>query len=487
MNRTVLNWPVRQTTVGIVWCVALLAGLALARVVPESAVWYAIFMLVCAFIFRAKYRSVYVLLGFAGFLLLGLWRGGVFMHKMQPYNDLFGSKVVLTATADSDAVYGKQKQLSFTVRKVQFTSPEKTAVPGVIKINGFGELAVYKGDVLHIEGKLYKTLGSNQAAMYFAQFKRTGGQSSLADEFRRRFTAGMQTALPEPTASFGMGLLVGQRSTLPDTITLQLKMVGLMHIVAVSGYNLTIILNFAHKLFEKRSKRLTMLVALGLMAAFLLCTGMSASIVRAAVVSSLGLVAWYVGRRVRPLLLILLAAALTASVYPVYLWSDMGWYLSFLAFYGILVLAPLIVERIWKQRQPNALVAIALETLCAEVMTLPLILYIFGQMSFVGLLANVLVVVLIPLAMLLSFVAGMAGWLLGATAGWLAWPAQLLLTYMLDVAAVLSHIPHAFTTGVSIHLFDMLALYALLLLLVAFLTERKKWYERWHSLYASVR
>src|SRR5690606_37841161 len=98
---------------------------------------------------------------------------------------------------------------------------------------------------------------------------------------------------------------------------------------------------------------------------------------------------------------------------------------------------------------------VALESLCAELMTLPYVLHIFGQMSFIGLLANVLVVALVPLAMLLCLIAGLAGMLLPAIAGWLAWPARLLLTYMLDIADLLSHIPHIFVQGLTFSLSEL--------------------------------
>jgi len=74
---------------------------------------------------------------------------------------------------------------------------------------------------------------------------------------------------------------------------------------------------------------------------------------------------------------------------------------------------------VWRYRlrrwHDSLVVGVALESLCAETMTLPFVLYTFGQMSFIGLPANVLVVTLVPLAMLLSLAAGLAGML----AGWL--------------------------------------------------------------------
>ena len=107
---------------------------------------------------------------------------------------------------------------------------------------------------------------------------------------------------------------------------------------------------------------------------------------------------------------------------------------------------------------------VALESICAEMTTLPYVLHTFGQMSLIGLPANVLVVTLVPLAMLLGLVAGLGGMLLAPVAGWLAWPARLLLTYMLDIAHLLSHIPHIFVENIGLSTVQTLLLYCVVLL-----------------------
>jgi len=428
-------------------CFGLLVGLSLARLSFSAPLLPTVIIFVFGLIISRRSRLASTILLVLAAMSFGVWRGEQYLMKLRPYDQLSMQKVTLEATAHTDAIYSNRGQLSFKVRGIKIVDPAKQTVPGEIKINGFGELAIYKGDILRLEGKLYPTKGSSQAAMYYAKITRIGSNTNLFNEIVRRFTAGMQTALPEPVASFGLGLLVGQRNTLPDEVNQSLKEVGLVHIVAVSGYNLTILIQFARRRLEHVSKRLTVITAAALIIGFLLCTGMSASIVRASVVSAIGLAAWFCGRHIRPLVLIALSAALTAVVNPIYIWSDIGWYLSFLAFFGILVLAPMIFAVIYGQKQPNIFIAVAIETVCAELFTLPLILYIFGQMSLVGVIANVIVVTLIPLAMALCFVAGLSGVTLGSLAGVVALPARILLTYMLDIANLLSRLPHSFISG----------------------------------------
>jgi len=201
-----------------------------------------------------------------------------------------------------------------------------------------------------------------------------------------------------------------------------------------------------------------------------LVTGFSASIIRAAIVSTLSLWAWYYGREIRPLLLIVFTAALTGLFNPFYVWGDLGWYLSFLAFFGILIIAPLLVSRLFS-RPPRLLNLVIIETLCAEVMTLPLIMMTFGQLSLVALLANTLIVPLVPYAMLLSSLAALAGAVLPQWAGWVAWPAHMLLTYMLDVVHLLADVPSIFL-HVSISSTVMICTYFVILVLVAISHKR---------------
>ncbi|MCA9327023.1 ComEC/Rec2 family competence protein [Candidatus Saccharibacteria bacterium] len=457
--------------------VGFLAGLLLARRQIYVPFW-PIMLLVVALIVSRKKLWVHILVAILFGLSLGAWRGEGYIGTLQPYQDFAAQKVSMQATATLDAVYGKNGQLSFEVTHVTFTEPEEIQVPGTIKVSGYGEFAVYRGDVLNISGKLYPTRGGKQATMSYAQFERIGSNQTVIDDLRRKFVAGMQTALPEPLASFGLGLLIGQRNTLPYETSQALLMVGLTHIIAVSGYNLTIMLNAARRLTGEHSKRMTTAVGVGLMMFFLLFAGTSPSIVRAAVVSSLGLAAWYFGRKTRPLVLLLLAAAITTYATPIYFWSDISWWLSMLAFFGILIIAPQILARMYKKRQPPLLVQVGVETLSAELMTIPIIMFIFGQVSLVGLLANILVASVIPIAMLLSFVAGIAGMFIPLLAGWFAWPAKLVLTYMLDVANALSRIPHVFQTNVYLSSIDMVLCYGFILLLsVALYQKRKTWFE----------
>lgn len=394
------------------------------------------------------------------------------MHAMAVYQPLYQRHVTLRVTAASDAVYDSRMQLIFDANEVVL--PDGSSPHGRLRVSGFGAQDVHEGDVLEITGKLRPGYAAYQGVMSFAQVTLVGRQPDMLSVVRQRFTAGVQSALPEPLASFVMGLLLGQRTTLSPQVTQDFLHVGLTHIVAVSGANLTVLLHAVRRLLGTRSKRASTLTMVAVVVLFVALTAGSASIVRAAIVSMLSVVTSYRGYMLRPLNLLAWAAVITAWANPVYVWHDLGWYLSFLAFLGVLVLAPLL-ERRWPARwQQTLLGGVALETICAEILTLPLILCMFGQLSFVSLLANVLVVTMIPCAMLFGTVAGVAGMVCAPLAGWVAWPAVLVLNYMLDVAHLLASLPHTFVQNQYISVGSMTLAYGLILGFMASLHHKTK-------------
>jgi competence protein ComEC len=456
----ILSVRVRRTTILTILYLTIIAGVALAYIgVAVASIMVVACLPLCIIgVIRRSLAGLFVV-GLFG-IMLGCSRGADYYAQTAVYESHFNNKVTVEVTATDDAIYANGSQLSFTANHIVL---EGQPLAGKLQISGYGPPAIFQGDRVFVSGKLRSTLGAAQGRMSYAQIELIGHQPSLIGEIRRKFAAGMTSALPEPLASFSLGLLLGKRTTIPEEVKNDLLMVGLTHIVAVSGYNLTILLNASKSLLAKHSKRLNLLLALTLIAVFLMLTGASASIVRAAVISVIGIAVTYYGRQIKPVPLILLAAAITAWANPLYLWKDMGWYLSFLAFYGILVIAPIFKARLPRRWQDSLIAGVALESISAEIITLPFVVHYFGQMSAAGLPANVLVVTLIPFAMLTSFAAGLAGIFTPVLAGWVAWPAVQVLNYMLDIAHLIAGLPNVFHENIGLGVGQMIGCYAVII------------------------
>lgn len=462
----------KRTSIITVALACTLAGLGLARLkysVPQQLLFSCLAIPIC---YKLN-RKLFAFTIFVFCLLIGMMRGQAYMNQLNKYQPFYKQQATLLVTATEDANYSERKQLAFTANQVTIVEPVQQKLVGEINVEGFGAPAVFRGDRVQIKGKIYPTLGGKQGSVRFANMTVIGSHENVIDKIRHRFSAGVYNAIPEPGASFALGLLVGQRSTLQTYIADALMLTGLTHIVAVSGYNLTVIVRAVQNLRAKKSRYQAALLSLSLVIVFVVMVGNSPSITRAAIVSFLSIVCWYFGRSIKPLLLILLVAAMTALYKPTYLWSDIGWYLSFLAFFGVLVLAPLLVRKFSKNKEPKMIKLVMIETICAQVLTAPLILYIFGRTSILGIIVNVLVVPLVPLAMLLALFAGIAGMFLPSMAGLIGLPAKFVLSYMLGVTSVFSKIPHI-TFERTITLFQMLAMYAFTIFLTIILWRRNR-------------
>lgn len=461
----------RQTTILTIGLLLFLVGLVVVRVFSlQIALAFTVVVFISSLVLFKKHKNKRLItILFTLMLAFGIIRGNSFVNKLNIIKNLFGKVVVLEVTAKEDAVYSERRMLTFSAGNARLLNGKKEDLIGNIKIEGRGLPMIYKGDRLQVSGKIYPRRGDNIAGISYAQISLISSNSSKLDSLRRHFAVGLQNILPEPLASFGLGILIGQQNTLPDELTESLRKVGLIHIVAVSGYNLTVIVYFSQRLLQKKSRFQALILSNLLILTFLLITGFSPSIVRASVVSVISLFVWYFGRKVRPMLILLLSAVITAGWNPLYIWSSVGWYLSFFAFFGILILAPLLNSRFMPPKLQNSLLPqVFTETVSAQICTLPILLYIFAGVSVLSIPANLLVVPFTPFVMLATLIAGVYGvlwpFLFG---GLLVLPAKIMLSYIVELAKLLSSSSFAML-NISVNAFQagMMTVFIILITLV---------------------
>jgi ComEC/Rec2-related protein len=247
-------------------------------------------------------------------------------------------------------------------------------------------------------------------------------RTALTERAHQRFGADQVALLT--------GTLYGERS-FSRAAKEDFRRAGLLHLVAVSGSNVTILTVICMRvLLALRLKRRQAFAALTLfLVAFVLFVAPSASVVRAAVMGWLLELAPVVGRLPRPSRLLLVAALAFTFWKPWTLLYDPGFALSFLAMWGLLTIAPWLDER-WKERLPSdAFRGILSATVGASVMTLPYAAWAFGQATVIGLVTNLLVLPIIPFVMATGVLA-----LCASPGSWLALPAQGFLGWVLWVA-----------------------------------------------------
>jgi competence protein ComEC len=290
---------------------------------------------------------------------------------------------------------------------------------------------------------------------------------------KNHFVSRTNKILPEPQASFLAGLLIGAKKSIPGDLLEVFNITGTTHIIAVSGYNVTIIATFlmllALNLSISRKKAFWLIIVLLII--FDIITGLQASIIRASIMGALVLLAAYLGRLSQMKNALVLTAVIMLLINPKILVFDLGFQLSFLATLGLIYFNPVLMGILKIKKLKNKFLKIVLgdyliTTLSAIILTTPLILYNFGKISLIAPFANILVLPVIPIAMLLGFIAGILSLIL-LSAGWVAgWSVWLVLTYIIWILEKLAMINWAYFEIPKISLGLMVVSYLIIISII---------------------
>ncbi|MEK7506143.1 MAG: ComEC/Rec2 family competence protein [Patescibacteria group bacterium] len=246
--------------------------------------------------------------------------------------------------------------------------------------------------------------------------------------------------LPVEEAAFLSGLTLGERSDFSPEFKVAMQISGTTHLVALSGYNVSIVIVAAMALLASFLKRRTaFIVAFIFLVAFVLMTGAEASVVRAAIMGALVVVATESGRIFNPRNAITLAGLLMVLINPKVLVFDAGFELSFLALIGIVYLKPALEELfnlpVGGKKETFSWRENLLMTGSAQLMVLPILIQNFGNFSPISLISNVLVLELIPYTMMLGFAVAVLSGIshyLALIAGWFVWPLLKVETGLIE-------------------------------------------------------
>jgi len=422
-------------------CSGFLCGVASSQGLRVSFVWSCLALvgvLGCLFL-----RTMYILpVFFVAAVVFGIGYGSAFASERHALAGFIGSTVRVEGRVKEDPSKSASGSTSIQLEQVKLNDSK---IQGFLFVSARSAGDVRRGDIVRVIGVAKEGFANFPLSISVPQLDdvRRSPFSDVGRVVRDWFADAVRRVLPEPQASLGIGFLTGQKSALATELSEAMKVVGLTHIVVASGYNLTILVQLARKLFLKISKYLSFVSATLMVLGFMAVTGLSPSMTRAGLVSGMSLFAWYYGHAFHPFVLLPVAAALTVAIQPSYLWGDLGWQLSFAAFVGVMVVAPLFHAYFFGDAEPGMLRQLIGETLAAHAVTVPIIALSFGTISHVAIIANLLVVPLVPLAMLLTFICGVLSLALPSVATLVAVPTQWLLGYMVKVSLFLAEIPWA--------------------------------------------
>jgi competence protein ComEC len=424
------------------------------------------FVLLLSFVFfflrYSTNASHYTLIGL--FVLCAAFGGGRTILAPQKLPDAFvpliGTEVTLRGTVAADPDIrdsgaritvdvnengARTRVLAVTRGGKSFAYGEPVSISGVLELPAafdteggrtfaYDRYLAKDGVFALIQNAQVKSLGSPTGVVAFIM-------NGLFD-IKHAFADGIEEALPMPSAALAEGLLVGGKQGLGKELTDAFTTAGLIAIVVLSGYNVMIVADAILRALSRLPKRIALIAAGGGIIAFVLAAGAGSSAVRAGLMACLALYARASGRSYDALRALAFVLLLMLLWNPLLLAYDGGFELSFVATLGLIIGTPLIEVRIAFIKN-TFLREIIATTTAAQIAILPLLLYLTGNLSLVSFPANILVLPVIPLAMALSFVAGIVGIVAPFLAAIAGLPAYFTLSYILWIGETAASLPLA--------------------------------------------
>jgi competence protein ComEC len=316
-----------------------------------------------------------------------------------------------------------------------------SAIAGVIGLSYSGVFVAVAIVAVGVSQKRFRALAAACAVgaiLGMCRASLPSASAAASDPSTSGIAALAGRVMPSPEAELAAALLLGGKQGIPTRLVADFRNAGIAHLLAASGYNVALLVSIAVTALcvVGLKRRVASACTIAAVGAFVLAAGGQSSVVRAACMGSLALVARVLGRRYHPGTALLLAASAMLLLDPGAALHDAGFQLSFSAVWGLQALAPALKERFTSIPDRLGLRSIAAETAAATLATLPATVLTFGALPALAIVANVLALPAVPVATGLALVATLAAAVWPPAAFPFAWTATLLLRYVEAVAAL---------------------------------------------------
>ena len=384
------------------------------------------------------------------------------------------------------------------------TGDSELPVEGLILVRVTNNQAFEYGDILRLRGKL-KTPPENEDFSYrdylaaqdihsymtsaeVTKLPGRGGNPIIAAlyAFKQRSLENIYRMFPDPESSLLAGILLGVDTGLTEQLQQAFKNTGTAHIIAISGFNMSIIAGIFFVFFSRflGDRRGAFFAILGI-TLYTFIVGADAAVVRAAIMGSLALFARQVGRRQMALNTLLAVAAVMCAVNPLYVW-DVGFQLSFFATLGLILYATpfsdfanQVITRYFPPSTGEKLAELFSEfvllTLAAQLTTIPIMAYHFQRISLVSFIANPFILPPQPAVMILGGLALLVSHVsifLGQLAAWVAYP---FVIYTIRMVEIFDRVPHGTLFLGELSIWFVILFFAALLSLTFGWSGFKEW------------
>jgi competence protein ComEC len=380
-------------------------------------------------------------------IMIALVRFFFFIPKAPDYSNIVGQEVSLVGIVSEDPdIRLKNKHLNVKL--------EDQDVNILVFVGR--EIEVNYGDKIEVRGMLeepenfttntgkefnYKRYLANKDIYYIIKkadikiISSEGGSKikTWLYKLRGSFMNNINQVIPMPESDLANGLILGARGGFDEDTKQEFIDTGTVHIIALSGYNVSIVAENVMKAFSLvLAQTIAIIFGIVVILLFIIMTGASATAIRAGIMATIMLLGKMTNRKYlagRALVI----AGLAMIAYDPRVIVDMSFQLSFIATWGVLFITPKTLR--WFRWVPlrfgfREMVA---STVAATIAVLPVLLHLTGVLSLVSLPANFLILLLIPTAMLFIFITGMSGFIAPILSVVFGYITYLILLYILSV------------------------------------------------------
>lgn len=389
----------------------------------------------------------------------------------------------------------ESERIKFWFKPSQVKKPSLKEVSGKLYVTLplSPEINIYPGKNLSIQGILYqpqtvKNPGSFDFKNYLNRQGSFAGLKGLEIKIennqkephwgwwkiRRKIIKAQISGLGSPLGELVSSMVLGRRAVdLPQDIRDRFIKAGLAHILAASGFHVSLLLAVVLKTTNRLREKSQFLIGLFTLIIYVGLTGLQPSVIRASIMGFGALVGLLLDRKVIPLGSLLLAATILLIFNPLWIW-DLGFQLSFLATFGLIITVPAITTKLdWL---PPTIATIIAVPLAASIWTLPLICYVFNTVATYSILVNIVstpLVIIISLGGMISAIFSLIMPVLGsAIASFLFYPTLLLIA----ITKLFTSLPGSAIAIGKISLSSLILIYVLL----GLIWLSKWWQKRWY-------
>jgi competence protein ComEC len=281
------------------------------------------------------------------------------------------------------------------------------------------------------------------AAVVLADSNANWSITSILFQLKRGFVNNLNSALGEPHSALAAGLVVGEKAALGKDLLNDFRTVGLIHIVVLSGFNITIVADALRRMLSRLPRVWGIVVGAIGIALFGILVGGGATVVRSCFMAGIALSANLFRRDYSVIRALAFAACLMLIQNPMILLHDASFQLSFLATLGLILLASPIEKSLTFIPDKFGMRGIVAATCSTQIFVSPFILWMMGQLSIIGVVVNILVLPFIPVTMLAVFLTGAGGFISVFLCRVFGWGAHLLLGYELFMVEHFARLPFA--------------------------------------------